>query len=78
LCLQDDGHATFEDHTNFSHLFIVVGTGSAVFTSMGFLGHRCYWWWHLLAIQKRFALFQIVSYGMMDLTPLLCVSRVME
>jgi hypothetical protein len=45
---------------------------------MGFLGHRCYWWWHLLAIQKRFALFQIVSYGMMDLAPLLCVSRVME
>jgi hypothetical protein len=34
---------------------------------MGFLGHWRCWWWCLLAIQKSFSLFQIVSYGMMDL-----------
>jgi hypothetical protein len=45
---------------------------------MGFLGHWRCWWWCLLAIQKSFSLFQIVSYGMMDLTPLLCIGRAME
>jgi hypothetical protein len=49
-----------------------------MFASTGFFGHQCYWWWHLLTIQKSFALFQIVSHGMMDLAPLLCVGRAME
>jgi hypothetical protein len=48
-----------------------------MFTSTRFFCHWC-WWWHLLAIQKSFALFHIMSYGMMDLTPLLYVSRAME
>jgi hypothetical protein len=49
-----------------------------MFTPMELLGHRCYWWWHLLAVKKSFALFQIMSNGSMDLTPLLCIARAME
>jgi hypothetical protein len=30
------------------HLFIVVGIGSVMFASTRFLGHWCYWWWHVL------------------------------
>jgi hypothetical protein len=62
LHLRGDGHATFEDHVDHSHLLIIVGRiGPAMFALSGLLGHLCYWWWHLLAIQKNFALFQIMS-----------------
>jgi hypothetical protein len=49
-----------------------------MYASTRFLGHRCYWWWHLLVIQKSFALFQIVSCGTMDLTPFLYIDWVIE
>jgi hypothetical protein len=77
LCLQGDGHPTSEDHIGVTHLILVLGIGSAMIASMGFLGHRC-WWRHLLVIQKSFALFQIVSNGMMDLALLFYVSKTME
>ncbi len=58
LCLRGDGHATPEDHIDLSHLLIVVGRiGLAVFALLGLLGHLSCWWWHLLMIQKSFALF---------------------
>jgi hypothetical protein len=52
LCLRDDGHGTSEDHIDLSHLLVVDGggIGLAVLAPMGFLGHRCYWWWHLFVI----------------------------
>jgi hypothetical protein len=48
-----------------------------MFTSTVFLGHWC-WWWHFFAIQKSFALFQIVSSGTMNLASLLYIGRAME
>jgi hypothetical protein len=77
LCLRGDGHATSEDHVNLPHTILIVEIGSTMFTSTGFLGHRCLWW-HLLTIQKSFALFQIVSDGMMNLAPLFYIDRAME
>jgi hypothetical protein len=73
LCLQGDGQATSEDHIDLTHLILIVGIGSKVFASLQLLRHRC-WWWHLLAVQKSFALFQIMSMSMMNLTPLICIS----
>jgi hypothetical protein len=64
---------------DLSHLLVIVGRiGPAVFTTMGLLGHWCWWWWHFLAIQKSFALFQIVSWGAIDLASLLCIARATE
>jgi hypothetical protein len=78
LCLQGDGHATSEDHIDFSHLFVVVGIDSAMFTLMGLLGHRCCWLWYLLLVQNFFAIFWIMSSDTMDLAPLLCIVRAIE
>jgi hypothetical protein len=64
-------------HIDLPHLILVVRIGSAMFASTVFLGHWC-WWWHLLMIQKSFALFQIVSSSMMDLAPFLFIGRAME
>jgi hypothetical protein len=75
FCLLGHGHATYEDHIGFSHLFITIGIDSAMFTLTGLLGRWCWWWWHLLAVQKSLVLFQIMSSGMIDLTPLLCIIR---
>jgi hypothetical protein len=42
LYLRDDGHATFEDHVDLSHLLIVVGRiGLVMFAQSGLLGHQC-------------------------------------
>jgi hypothetical protein len=77
MCLRGDGHSTPKDHIDLAYLILVIGIGSTMFATTWLLCHWC-WWWHLLMVQKSFALFQIMSYGTMDLTPLLCVSRVME
>jgi hypothetical protein len=50
LCLQGDGHATSEDHIDFSYLFVTVEINSAMVTPTWLLGHMCCWWWHLLAV----------------------------
>jgi hypothetical protein len=73
LRLEDDRHATPEDHFDFCHMLVSVGHLSAMFSPVGILGCRRYWGRHLFTIQKSFALFQIMSIGVMDLTPLLCV-----
>jgi hypothetical protein len=45
LCLRGDGYATSKNHIDLSHLFIIIGgIDPAVFTLMGFLGHRSCWW----------------------------------
>jgi hypothetical protein len=51
--------ATSEDHIDLPHLILVIGIGLTMFASTGFLSHW-HWWWHLLTIQKRFVLFQIM------------------
>jgi hypothetical protein len=62
LCLQGDGHATYKDHVDLPHLLIIVkGIGLVMFASSRLMGHRHCWQWHLLVIQKSFALFQIMS-----------------
>jgi hypothetical protein len=79
FCLCGDEYATSKDQVDLSHLLIIArGIGLAMFAPSGLLGHPCYWWWHLLVIQKSFALFQIMSRGSMDLAPLLHVVRVTE
>jgi hypothetical protein len=54
-------------------MLVSVGDLSAMFSPAGILGCRRCWRWHLFMIQKIFALFQIMSIGAMDLTPLLYV-----
>jgi hypothetical protein len=44
-----------------------------MFTSTGIIVCQHCWWRRLPAIQKSFALFQIMSCGMMNLTPLLYI-----
>jgi uncharacterized protein (DUF983 family) len=62
LCLQGDGHATFKDHVDLPHLLIIVRViHLTMFAPTGLLWHRYCWLWHLLMIQKKFALFQIMS-----------------
>jgi hypothetical protein len=73
LCLQGNGHATPEDHIDLSHLFIVIRIDPAMLTTTGLLGHRRYWWRHLLAIQKSLAHFQIMPCSAMNITPLFCI-----
>jgi hypothetical protein len=54
---------------------------SSIWSSLSIFTRRCSprrgscatWGWHLLTIQKSLALLQIVSCGVMDLTPLLCI-----
>jgi hypothetical protein len=52
-------------------MVITVRIISTMLTPTGNMGCRHCWWWHLLAIPKSLALLQIMSYGAMDLTPLL-------
>jgi hypothetical protein len=59
-------------------MLITVGIFLAMFAPTGILRCRCCWWRHLLAIQKSLALFQIMSWGMMDLAPLLYIIRASE
>jgi hypothetical protein len=54
-------------------MLVSVGDLSAMFSPTGVLGCRRCWRRHLFMIQKNFALFQIMSIGVMNLTPLLCV-----
>jgi hypothetical protein len=54
-------------------MLISVGDLSAMLSLMGILGCRRCWWRHSFAIQKSFALFQIMSIGMMDLAPFFCI-----
>jgi hypothetical protein len=56
-------------------MLITVWIDPTMLTPTRILWCRCHWRWHLLAIQKCLALFQIMFYGTMDLTPLLCVIR---
>jgi hypothetical protein len=77
LCLRGDAHATSKDHVDFTHLILIVEIGSMMFALTWLLCHW-FWWCHLLAIQKSFALLQIMSCGTMDLTPLLYVNRAKE
>jgi hypothetical protein len=77
LCLQGDGHATSEDYLDLSHLFITIKINHALIL-LGLLRHRCYWRWHLLPIRESLALFQIVSYGAVNLTPVFHVIRMLE
>jgi hypothetical protein len=73
LRLGGDRHATPEDHVDICHILVSVGDLSTMFSPAGILGCRRCWGRHLFTIQKSFALFQIMSIGAMDLTPLLCV-----
>jgi hypothetical protein len=74
LCFQDDGHAIPKDHIDLIYLILIIGIGLTIFMSMRLL--RRLWWWHLLAVQKSLARFQIVSSGTMDLASLFYVGRV--
>jgi hypothetical protein len=56
-------------------MLISVGDLSAMLSPAGILGCLHCWRQHLLAIQKGFAVFQIMSIGAMDFTPLLYVVR---
>jgi hypothetical protein len=78
LCLGGDRHATTEDHIDLCHMLIVVQIIYTVLTPTGILRCWHYWWWHLLVIQKGLALLQIMSYGVMHLTPLFCIIRMPE
>jgi hypothetical protein len=73
LHLGGNRHATPKDHVDFCHMLISVGDLSVMFPLAGILGCRRCWGRHLFMIQKSFALFQIMSIGAMDLTPLLYV-----
>jgi hypothetical protein len=47
-------------------MLISVGDLPALLSPVRILGCRRCWRWHLFAIQKSFALFQIMSIGAMD------------
>jgi hypothetical protein len=76
LCLQGDGQATPEDHTDLVHMIFIVGVSLTMFSSSWLLHSGLLW--HLLTIKKSLALLQIVTYGVMDFAPLLSISRSME
>jgi hypothetical protein len=59
-------------------MLITVGNLSVMLSPAGILRCLRYWWCYPFAIQKSFALFQIMSIGMIDLAPLLCVIGVSE
>jgi hypothetical protein len=73
LWLGGDWHAASKDPVDLHHMLISVGDLSAMLSPTGILRCRRCWWWHSFAIQKSFALFQIMSISTMDLTPLFCV-----
>jgi hypothetical protein len=73
LRLGIEGHAALKDHINLPHLLISVRIFLTLINSSRLLRHRRCLGWHLLPIQKSFALFQIVPYGTVNLTPLLRV-----
>jgi hypothetical protein len=76
LCLQGDGQAAPEDHTDLVHMIFIVGVSLTMFSSSWLLHSGLLW--HLLTIKKSLALLQIVTYGVMDFAPLLSISRSME
>jgi hypothetical protein len=59
-------------------MLITVGNLSAMLSLTGILRCWCCWWRHPFAIQKSFALFQIMSIDTMDLVPLLCIIGALE
>jgi hypothetical protein len=73
LCLGGKEHVSPEDNINLPHLLISVRIFPTMITSPGFLRHWRCWGWHLLQIQKIFALLQIMLCGAVNLTPLLRV-----
>jgi fatty acid desaturase len=70
-----DRHATPEDDINLCHLLIAVGIHTTLTNSSGLLWHWRWWWWHFLLIQKSFALFQIMTWGAVNLTPFLYITE---
>jgi hypothetical protein len=78
LCLGGNRHATSEDHVDLRHMLIAIRIISMILTLTGILRCRHYWWWHLLMIQKSLTLFQIMSCGVMDLTPIFCIIEMPE
>jgi hypothetical protein len=54
-------------------MLIFVGGLSAMLSPSGILRYQRCWWRHSFAIQKSFALFQIMLIGTMDLAPLFYV-----
>jgi hypothetical protein len=59
-------------------MLVSVGDLSIMLSCAGILGYQRYWRRHLFMIQKSFALFQIMSIGVTDLAPLLCVDGALE
>jgi hypothetical protein len=59
-------------------MLIAVGNLSAMLSPMGILRCLRCWWCYPFAIQKSFALFQIIYIGTIDLAPLLCIIGVSE
>jgi hypothetical protein len=59
-------------------MLIFVGDLSTMLSPTGILGCRHCRWQYSFAIQKSFALFQIMSISTMDLAPLFCVIGVLE
>jgi hypothetical protein len=59
-------------------MLVAVGIFSTMFIPTVILRCRRRWWRHLLVIQKNYALFQIMSCGMMNQAPLLYVIRASE
>jgi hypothetical protein len=78
LCLGGDWHAASKDHIDLHHMLIFVGDLSAMLSLMRILRCRRCWWWHSFAIQKSFALFQIMSIGTMNLASLFYAIRASE
>jgi hypothetical protein len=78
LRLRVDWHATPEDHVDFHHMPVSIGDLPVMLSPTGILGCWRSWRRHLFMIQKSFTLFQIMSIGAMDLTPLLCVVEASE
>jgi hypothetical protein len=78
LCLGGDRHATSEDNIDLPHLLISVRICPTLIDSPGLLQRQCYWWWHLLPIQKICALFQIVPHGAVNLTTLLRIVETLK
>jgi hypothetical protein len=71
LRLGGNGHAAPEDKIDLPYFIISVRICPTLINSPRLQWHRHCWGWYLLPIQESFALFQIVPYGAVNLTPLL-------
>jgi hypothetical protein len=70
LRLGGEGHVAPKDNINLPYLLMSVRLFLTLINSPGLLRHWRCWGWHLLSIQKSFALFQIVLRGAVNLSPL--------